>query len=134
MIMGRLIIEVVDDDVEAYEKQKAGLSRDSKLIITGLEKFKIPVHKGKVLSIGDCCFGERFGKWYGEDVQVQCKRIKPGDMVLFVPSQTFAIDPEQRTHIISDEHVLGYITAERYNNIVSADLKEAFVAVKEESK
>ena len=115
LVMGRITVEAIDDDIEQYEREKAGLSKDSKLVVVTeayKQLYKIPIHRGKVLKIGATSFGERFEKWYGTDTAEECRKIKPGDVVMFVPNQGFALDPEKKVHILKDEDVLGYVKAE----------------------
>lgn len=106
--LGRLVVEIIEEDVEGYMKEKAGLSRDSLITVVMDSKLHVPTTKGRILIKSDNSFGERFEKWYGKDIAEEGRKLQPGDIVKFVENQSYALDPEEKYHIVSDEHILGY--------------------------
>lgn len=109
--LGRATIEVIEDDVEGYMKEKAGISRDS--LIAMPESFKskhrVPLRRGKIIEVSPDFCGENFLQKMGGDVG-----YTPGlgDVVWFVPNETYALDMEKKYHLINDCDIVSYEKAE----------------------
>lgn len=104
--LGRILTEGLDDDVEQHIKQKAGLDKDSLIQLPGDYKAKhsIPVQKGRIIDLAPDAFGEAFQNKYGFDTG---KRPGLGDIVMFIPGQSYKVDIEGKHHIVSDEDVIA---------------------------
>jgi len=108
--LGRLLIEAIEDDVEAYLKEEYGISKDSKLALpeSYTDKYKCPVIKGKILEKSVHSFGEAFEKRYGKDMAEEGRALKPGDIVWFVHNQAYSLDRHNKYLQLNDEQILGY--------------------------
>lgn len=104
--LGRILMEAVDDDITAYMKEKAGISKDSLLALPEnyIASHSVPVKKGKIVDMASDAFGERFIKHYGSDV---ANIPKLGDIVMFIPGQSFRVDLDGKYHMIADEDVIS---------------------------
>lgn len=119
--LGRLILEALPDDTQAYLKTRMGLSEDSilkDLIIadgdrdertgefrTTIKAGQVPLQKGKILDMAPDAFGKMFQDKYGTDAR---QGIKIGDVVMFVPNQTYKLDAESKYHLIADDHIVAF--------------------------
>ena len=110
--LGRIIVEIIEGDYEQYMKEQYGVDKDSKIVLPNIKELRVPIKQGKIVKISKNSFGERFEKWYGKDIANEGKALKEGDIVSFIENQTYGIDFEGKYHIISDEHIMGYITKE----------------------
>jgi hypothetical protein len=118
--LGRILLEVVKEDSNTYKKEQYGITENSALkdfvIMDGTtdsetgefrakELHSVPYKKGKILKMAPDAYGAaRFQKYYGTEGYVP----KIGDTVLFIPNQSYKIDPADVYHIIADDHVIGY--------------------------
>lgn len=111
--LGRLIVEGIQEDTDAYLKEMYGVSKNSILAMPdSVLADKVPLCKGKIVKLGIATFGDRFEKWYGSDIAQEARTLKEGDIVYFVPNQTYKLDVKGKYHIVSDEHVMGYVKEE----------------------
>lgn len=112
--MGRIIVEVVEDDVESYLKEMYGVTKDSKLALPEeVLADKVPITKGKILKISKNSFGSRFKEVFGPDMANEGSTLEEGDLIYFVRNQTMSIDPKRKYHIVNDEHIVGYIKKDK---------------------
>ena len=111
--LGRLTVEALPDDTEEYLKEMYGVSKNSLLALPeDVLSDRCPLSKGKIIKISQHSFGERFEKWYGKDIAEEGRSLKLGDTVYFIPNNTYSVDPKKKYHVISDEHIIGYIKVE----------------------
>jgi len=103
--LGRLLIEAMDADVEEHLKKAVGLSSDSRLALPDSykEQNSVPVKKGRVIDMAVDAFGDAFRNKYGE----VGKTPELGDVVYFIPGQSYKIDIEAKYHLISDEDIMA---------------------------
>lgn len=107
--LGRIIVKAVYDDTETYLKELYGVSKDSLIQLPDeVVQNRVPLTKGIIVKLGKGSFGDRFRKWYGEDIANEGKNLKLGDKVYFVENQTYSLDVDKTFFIISDEHIMGY--------------------------
>ncbi len=119
--LGRLVLEAVEQDVSDYLADKSKLDKDSHLRKSGFEivaasvdaerggykvdkDLKVPLKKGKIIKAAPDAFGESFQKKYGAEVG----KLGVGDLVWFIPMQTYKLEPSGKYHIIGDEDVIAY--------------------------
>lgn len=126
--LGRLVIEILQESVEDYKKALYGFDtktedkessefRSKFEIVSAItevdengnvrhvaSKDKVPFKKGKILKMAPDAFGERFKKNYGTDGSLPAI----GDTIMFVPNQTYKIDPAGKYHIIGDENIIAF--------------------------
>lgn len=114
--LGRLIVEAMHEDVEEHMKKQLGIE-GSKLALPEAykAKYSVPLTMGKILKISKNSFGPRFERIYGTEHAEEGRSLKEGDVVYFLPNQTFNMDAEGKIHEIADEHIMGYIKAEEYS-------------------
>lgn len=104
--LGRALIEAMNENTEEYLRKKLGMENSPiALPDTVSKKGVVPLHKGKIL--------ETAPDWYGEIFQNKCGTDTGyvpiiGDVVWFVPNETFAIDPERKYHLLNDCDVVAY--------------------------
>lgn len=105
--LGRALIEALHEDVEAYMKEKAGVSKDSIIQLPDSYKSKhsVPLKKGKIIETAPDFGGESFRNKCGDDVGYV---PKVGDIVWFVPNETFAVDIDRKYHLLNDCDIVGY--------------------------
>lgn len=63
----------------------------------------VPLKKAKIIWMAPDCYGEAFQSKNGDVGELPTV----GDVVWFVPNETFAIDPERRYHLLNDCDVVG---------------------------
>lgn len=123
---GHMVVEAVREDTAEYMKKKIGLKEDMHLAKsgftiatgsvqvdeeTGAQKWvhdsnvKVPLKKATILEMSPDCYGEVYKRKYGEDVG---RTPIVGDIVMFIPMQTYKLDPEGKYHLIADEDVFAY--------------------------
>ena len=108
--LGRILTEALDDDVEAHLKEKAGIGKNSLIQLPEdyKKKHSIPVQKGRIIDLAPDAFGEAFQNKYGN--------IGPtpglGDIVMFLPGQSFKVDIEAKYHIVGDEDIIAWFNTE----------------------
>jgi hypothetical protein len=123
--LGRMVIEVIKEDSDEYLKKKlqseTGVSNEflNKLEIvrgdividdkTGREVFKkttgkVPYSKGKIVKKSPDAFGKCFQDRYGDEMQFP----DIGDIVFFIPNQTYRIDVDDKYHLISDCDIVAF--------------------------
>ncbi len=109
--LGRILTEAVDDDVEQHIKEKAGLGRDSLIQLpTEYKKtHSVPIQKGRIIDLAADAFGEAFVNKYGVDTGAVPGL---GDVVMFIPGQSYKVDLEAKYHIVSDEDVIAWFPKE----------------------
>lgn len=124
--LGRLIVEALPDDIEEFTKEQYGLNKDSKIILSEahITKYHVPLTRGIVRIISTNSFGERFSKWFGQDIADEGKNIEVGDIVVFQPTGSFTSDPLGKYHVIADEHVVGYIKAPGKTSIKASNTEK----------
>jgi len=118
--LGRIVVEALEDDTEEYMKKRMGISADSTLSTLGFTvtteayqaQYKCPLTRGRIIQISKNSFGERFAKWYGQDIADEGKKLKIGDIVTFIPNGSFCRDPEGKQHVVSDEQIVEYLVSE----------------------
>lgn len=105
--LGRILTEAVDDDIEQYIREKAGVSKDSLIALPEnyKQKHSVPIKKGKIIDMAVDAFGEAFQNKYGQDVGAL---PKIGDVVMFIPGQSYRVDIDEKYHMISDEDVIAF--------------------------
>lgn len=124
--MGRIIVEAIHEELGEFLAEKAGLDKESELAKSGFEivaakvkqvqgeyidssyeidtGLKVPLKKGKIIDMAPDAFGPAFQNRYGPGVEV----LKIGDTVMFIPMQTYKLDPAGEYHLIADQDVLAY--------------------------
>jgi len=114
--LGRIIVEAMHEDVEEHMKKQLGIE-GSRLTLPEeyKAKYSVPLTKGRILLKSENSFGPRFEKIFGTEFAEEGRNLKVGDIVYFLPNQTFNMDPEGKIHEIADEHIMGYIKAEEYS-------------------
>lgn len=106
---GRMILEVIKEDALEHKKKTLGMENSILVLPESLvENSYVPCKKGIILTMAPDAFGKRYVKNYGDDGT----HPEVGDVVMFIPNQSFKIDPEGRYHIIGDEHVIAYYKGE----------------------
>lgn len=126
--LGRMVIEIIKEDAQAHIKEKikaAGTVSDEflKKFDLGTEvKGKVPFSKGRIVKKSPDCFGSAFKDRFGDVGYIPSE----GDIVLFIPNESYKMDPEDRFHLLGDCDVAGYIKKE---NIKDISLKEPKVEV-----
>lgn len=110
--LGRAILEAIVEDVEAYMKEKSGVSRDSVLALPDAykTKYSIPLKKGKIIEMSPDFCGEKFRESCGSDTAYYKPAL--GDVLWFVPNETYALDIEKKYHLINDSDIVAYEKAE----------------------
>lgn len=142
--LGRMIVEIVEENVEEYKKkllqktaEKKGVSSDflSKFEIvegsineeTGSfeihKQGSLPYRMGKVIDMAPDAYGIRYKQNYGSDG----KPPAIGDVLMFVPNQSYKIDAKGKYHIVGDEHVVAVYRQETQE---SENIKETTKEVK----
>jgi hypothetical protein len=105
--LGRCIIEALEEDVEGYMKEKAGISRSSLIALpeTFIAGNRVPLKKGKILQVSSDFCGDNFRQKCGDDVgDVPVE----GDIVWFVPNETYALDIEKKYHLLNDCDIVAF--------------------------
>lgn len=123
--LGRMVIETIKEDSEDYLKKqmKKDMQVSSEFLNklelvtmqeeidpeTGRKKFvhakrRVPISKGKIIKMAPDCFGEAFVNKYGDGFYTP----KIGDVILFIPNESFKIDAEDKYHLVCDCDVIGY--------------------------
>jgi hypothetical protein len=84
-------------------REDAGLSRDSKLILTDSQEraFANASSRGKVVKMASDAFGHKYKEKYGNEINPP----KLGDIVHFVPYQSNRMDKEGEYYLITDDGV-----------------------------
>jgi hypothetical protein len=108
--LGRLVIQVIKED--ASEKVKQKIASETKVSSEFLAKFemtdikgKVPISKGKIVKKAPDAFGSAFTDRYGDVGYTPTY----GDIILFIPNESYKIDAEDTHHIIADTDIIGYI-------------------------
>lgn len=127
--LGRLKIKVIKDGVDDYFKQK--LKAETKVSSEFLDRFEVvkqeehidpetgrkvfsapkvrmPVARGLIVEAATDAYGKAFEDRYG----FLEYKPKPGDIVWFIPNQSYRIDVEDLYHFIADDDIVGYLTKE----------------------
>jgi hypothetical protein len=104
--LGRLLIEIIEEDVEQYMKEKAGIKGESLIVLPDsfTETHRVPLHRGTILKKAPDAFGEAFKKKMGGDIGTV---PEVGDLVYFVPNQTYPIDIDKKYHLLNDTDIVG---------------------------
>lgn len=103
--LGRLVLEVIQEDSEAYLRKTLGMENSVLAIPDMLTEGKnVPYTKGVIVKMAPDSFGERFKKNYGSDGVLPTV----GDTVLFVRNQGYNVDPKGQYQIIADEQIIGF--------------------------
>lgn len=105
--LGRILTEAVEDDISEYMKEKAGISKNSLIALPEnyIQKHSVPVKKGKIVDMAVDAFGDAFRSRYGHDVG-EIPGI--GDVVMFIPGQSYKVDIDERYHMLADEDVIAF--------------------------
>jgi co-chaperonin GroES (HSP10) len=98
-INGHILIKV---DL-AQIKEDAGISRDSKLILTDMQEkaFANASSRGEVVKMATDAFGMKYKDKYGEEINPPAI----GDIVHFVPYQSNRMDKDGEYYLITDDGV-----------------------------
>lgn len=114
--LGRMVLEIEVIDPETYKKQQYGLDKDSPLVLANgefneeagyvrVKQFNsVPYKKGKIIKMAPDCYGERFCRYYGNDVG---NYPKMGDVVWFIYQQSYILDPAGKYHMVCSDHIIG---------------------------
>jgi hypothetical protein len=124
--LGRLLIEAVQESVEEHiaklyklEQEAPSLKEKGFQIVygedvmdkeTGDVKFKVkdklrtPIKRGRIIKMAPDAFGELFIEKRGTDIG---ETPSLGDIVWFIPNETYQIDKEGTYHFINDTDVVG---------------------------
>lgn len=108
--LGRIVVEILQDSAEDHLKNKLGA--ELKVSSEFLQKFQLveaqnkrtPISKGKIVNLAPDAFGELFMSKYGH---MECPKI--GDIVLFIPNESYKLDVENTHHVINDVDIVGYV-------------------------
>jgi hypothetical protein len=107
--LGRALIEAINEDVMGYMEEKMGVSKELKAMGFQLpetvKKGTVPLKKGIILETAPDWYGEKFQTSNGTDVG---ETPDVGDIVWFVPNETFAIDVDRKYHLLNDCDVVAY--------------------------
>lgn len=105
--LGRILTEAVEDDVAEYMREKAGISKNSVIALPEnyMQKHSVPVKKGRIIDMAPDAFGEAFQNKYGFDVG-QIPTL--GDVVMFIPGQSYRVDLDEKYHMIADEDIIAF--------------------------
>lgn len=103
--LGRALIEVINENTEQYLKKKMGMENSIIALPEMTTSKEVPIKKGVVLETAPDWYGEAFELKNGSDVGYKPQK---GDIVWFVPNETFACDPERKYHLLNDCDVVGY--------------------------
>ena len=105
--LGRLLVEVIEVDVEAHMKAKAGISSDSLIALpeSFKDKHRVPIKKGKIVDMAPDAFGELFIERRGSDVGF-CPDMN--DIVWFIPNETYPVDVDGKFHLVNDSDIVAY--------------------------
>lgn len=108
--LGRMLLEAMDDDVENYMREKAGVAKDSKIILPDdyKQKHAVPIKKGKVIDMAPDAYGEAFINKYGNVGEIPTV----GSTVMFIPGQSYKVDLEGKYIMIGDEDVIAFYRGE----------------------
>ena len=101
--LGRMIVEVDPNEV----KKKLGVSVIA-LTDDYIKQNQRATREGKVLKIAEDAFTGKFSERYGRLEHTP----KVGDIVVFVPYETFPLDKEGLYHILADVDVIAIKVSE----------------------
>ena len=103
--LGRILMKALDDDVEQFVREKAGLSKNSLIALPEdyKQKHSVPVKKGEIIDMAVDAFGEAFKKRYGEVGYTPVI----GDAVMYIPGQDYRVDLEDKYRMIADEDIIA---------------------------
>lgn len=98
-INGHILIQVDLGQV----REDAGLSRDSKLILTETQEkmFASASSRGVVVKMASDAFGGKYKERYGNEINPP----KIGDIVHFVPYQSNRMDKDGEYYLITDDGI-----------------------------
>ncbi len=104
--LGRILTEAVDDNVEEYIREKAGISKNSLIALPEdyKQKHSVPIKKGRIIDMAVDAFGEAFQRRYGDVGELP----KIGDVVMFIPGQSYKVDLDEKYHMLADEDILAF--------------------------
>lgn len=121
--LGRMIVEVITESTAEFKRRQLGIKKDSLIAVPdevfGMQtiyddygnahqvkeeqRATVPHKHGKILKIAPDAFGEAFMNRY------KCPtKLNVGDIVWFVPMQTYKLDEKGKFHIIGDEDIIAY--------------------------
>jgi hypothetical protein len=105
---GRLVVEVIKEDVKEYLKEQYGMKNSVIALPDSMaENTYVPCNKGKILKMAPDAYGEGFKNRYGDNGLYP----EVGDTILFVPMQSEVIDREGKYHLVSDHSTLAFFKA-----------------------
>lgn len=109
--LGRLVVEVLRDDTEDHLKAKmkaeTNVSEDflkSIILPDSMKSKKTPISKGRVVKKSPDAFGKAFSDRYGDDMDFP----KNGDIVFFIPNESYKLDQEDKYHLIGDCDIVAF--------------------------
>lgn len=107
--LGRLIVEVLRDSAEEHIKKQEeakGVSREflDQFEIVGTKGKKTQITKGKIVKMAPDAFGAMYKERYGEDGV----KLNIGDVVYWIPNDSYRVDPNDEYHVISDCNIVMY--------------------------
>lgn len=101
--LGKIIVEIVTEDIEDYLKEIHGIGKSSLIVLPDTVKIgRMPLQKGKIVKKAQDAFGEAFRQRYGNDF----KEPKDGDVVWWIPNQSYKIDIYDKFHAITDQDIV----------------------------
>lgn len=104
--LGRLKVEAMLQDTEEFLRKKMGMENSVLALPESVtKKGTVPLTKAKVIEMAPDAFGEKFQNNNGHDIG---DTPDVGDIVYFVPNETYAIDPERKYHLVNDCDIVGF--------------------------
>lgn len=124
--LGRLLIEAVDTDVREHLEKLAKLDEAPSLKNAGFQivnaeadidpetgvskgykmksQLRTPIKRGRIIKMAEDSFGQWFMEKRGDDIGIVPKL---GDVVWFIPNETYQIDVHGKYHLVNDIDIVA---------------------------
>lgn len=91
-MFNKIIIANAVTEIDEYGRKSNVIKND----------VRAPIQKGRIITMAPDAFGQRFVEACGSDVG---ETPKVGDIIYFIPNDTYRIDPAGRYHLVNDNQV-----------------------------
>lgn len=113
--LGRILLEAIEDSADSHLKDKLQdkVSKEflDKFVMTETKNKKVSISKGKIVKMAQDSFGQAYKNIYGSDHEVP----EVGDVLYFVPNQSYQFDSANKYHLIAENDIVGYIKGKDYD-------------------